>query len=269
MQLVVGRITRPHGVRGEVSVEVRTDEPDRRFAVGRVLATDPVAAGPLTVESARWHSGRLLIQFAGVADRNQAEDLRGIWLTLDSAEAGPTGDPDEFHDHELIGLAVVTTSGEPVGRVTDVRHFGQDLLVIEPQPTDAVKPQPIGPVASGPATAGPAPTGPAGRGPALAPGGPARGAPGNELLVPFVAAIVPEVDLATGRLVIDPPPGLLELAAGESGQASAPGTRTPGTRTPDTRTPGTRPAGPGPARTARAAAGQEATGPARTHPAGS
>ncbi|MFZ2014003.1 MAG: ribosome maturation factor RimM, partial [Nocardioides sp.] len=81
MQLVVGRITRPHGVRGEVSVEVRTDEPDRRFAVGRVLATDPVAAGPLTVESARWHSGRLLIQFAGVGDRNQAEDLRGIWLT--------------------------------------------------------------------------------------------------------------------------------------------------------------------------------------------
>ena len=97
-------------------------------------------AGPLTVESARWHSGRLLIRFAGVADRNQAEDLRGIWLTLDSAEAGPTGDPDEFHDHELIGLAVVTTSGEPVGRVTDVRHFGQDLLVIEPRPTDAVKP---------------------------------------------------------------------------------------------------------------------------------
>ena len=134
MQLVAGRITRPHGVRGEVSVEVRTDEPDRRFAVGRVLATDPVAAGPLTVESARWHSGRLLIRFAGVADRNQAEELRGVWLTLDSAEAGPTGDPDEFHDHELIGLAVVTTSGDPVGRVTDVRHFGQDLLVIEPGP---------------------------------------------------------------------------------------------------------------------------------------
>ena len=134
MQLVVGRITRPHGVRGEVSVEVRTDEPDRRFAVGRVLATDPVAAGPLTVESARWHSGRLLIRFAGIADRNQAEELRGVWLTLDSAEAGPSGDPDEFHDHELIGLAVVTTSGDPVGRVTDVRHFGQDLLVIEPGP---------------------------------------------------------------------------------------------------------------------------------------
>ena len=134
MQLVVGRITRPHGVRGEVSVEVRTDDPDLRFAVGRVMATDPAAAGPLTVESVRWHSGRLLIRFAGIGDRNQAEELRGTWLTLDSAEVGSTGDPDEFHDHELIGLAVVTTSGEPVGRVTDVRHFGQDLLVIEPAP---------------------------------------------------------------------------------------------------------------------------------------
>ena len=233
MQLVVGRITRPHGVHGEVSVEVRTDEPDRRFAVGRVLPTDPAAAGPLTVDSLRWHSGRLLIQFAGVTDRDQAEELRGTWLTLDSAEAGPSGDPDEFHDAELIGLAVVTTTGQPVGRVTDVRHFGQDLLVIEPQPTDAVKSQPAGPVESGPAPTGPAPTGPAptgpaptgpaGRGPALAARGPARGASHSELLVPFVAAIVPEVDVAAGRLVIDPPPGLLELAAGEPGTAGPAG----------------------------------------------
>jgi 16S rRNA processing protein RimM len=172
MQLVVGRITRPHGVRGEVSVEVRTDEPGRRFAVGSVLATDPAEAGPLTVASVRWHTGRLLVEFAGITDRDQAESLRGIWLTLDSAQAGSSDDPDEFHDHELIGLAVVTVSGEPVGQVTDVRHHGQDLLVI---------------------------------------GGP------DGLLVPFVAAIVPEVDVAAGRLVIDPPPGLLELGAAEPG----------------------------------------------------
>ncbi len=239
MQLVVGRITRPHGVRGEVSVEVRTDEPDRRFAVGRVLATDPAAAGPLTVESARWHSGRLLIRFAGVADRNRAEDLRGIWLTLDSAEAGPTGDPDEFHDHELIGLAVVTTSGEPVGRVTDVRHFGQDLLVIEPGRRHVIS--------GSPGWGSPGRRGPGG--PALAPGGPARGTPDNELLVPFVAAIVPDVDLAAGRLVIDPPPGLLELAAGEPGQAAAPEARAPETRAAETRRAGTGPADTGPART--------------------
>ena len=206
MQLVVGRVTRPHGVRGEVSVEVRTDDPDLRFAVGRVIATDPAAAGPLTVESVRWHSGRLLIRFAGIADRTQADELRGTWLTLDSSEVGSTGDPDEFHDHELIGLAVVTTLGEPVGRVTDVRHFGQDLLVIEP----ASARSPAGPEAG---------RGPAG--PALA----ARAQPGNglgsELLVPFVAAIVPEVDVAAGRLVIDPPPGLLELGTGEPGPAGA------------------------------------------------
>ena len=249
MQLVVGRVTRPHGVRGEVSVEVRTDDPDLRFAVGRVMATDPAAAGPLTVEAVRWHSGRLLIRFAGIADRTQAEELRGTWLTLDSAEVGPTGDPDEFHDHELIGLAVVTTWGEPVGRVTDVRHFGQDLLVIEPAParspagpgTGAAEVSTAGPEA-GTAEVGPVPTGPAqaGRGP----GGPAlaaraqpRNALGSELLVPFVAALVPEVDVAAGRLVIDPPPGLLELGTGEPGQAGA-NAAGPGPA-------GTGPAGPG------------------------
>jgi 16S rRNA processing protein RimM len=178
MQLVVGRVARPHGVRGEVSVEVRTDDPGRRFAVGSVLATDPAAAGPLAVESARWHSGRLLVSFAGITDRDQAEELRGVWLTLDSAEAGTPEDPDEFHDHELIGLDVVTVSGDPVGRVTEVRHYGQDLLVIEP----------------------------------------------DEILIPFVAAIVPEVDVAAGRLVIDPPPGLLELGAEERGPGG-PGVR--------------------------------------------
>ena len=238
MQLVVGRITRPHGVHGEVSVEVRTDEPDRRFAAGRVLPTDPAAAGPLTVDSLRWHSGRLLIQFAGVTDRNQAEELRGTWLTLDSAEAGPSGDPDEFHDTELIGLAVVTTSGQPVGRVTDVRHFGQDLLVIEPGPAGSSpgsqpgsaqpgpgQPSPgqPSPAQAAPPRPGPAQAGRGPGGPALAAGGPARGAADSELLVPFVAAIVPEVDVAAGRLVIDPPPGLLELAAGEPGPAGPAG----------------------------------------------
>ena len=196
MQLVVGRITRPHGVRGEVSVEVRTDEPDRRFAVGSMLATDPAEAGPLTVASARWNTGRLLIGFDGITDRDQAESLRGIWLTLDSAQAGSSDDPDEFHDHELIGLTVVTVSGEPVGRVTDVRHYGQDLLVIEAdRPGDAGLGAERRSEGSGGRPPGPAP-----------------------LLVPFVAAIVPVVDVAAGRLVIDPPPGLLELGAPEPGR---------------------------------------------------
>jgi 16S rRNA processing protein RimM len=170
MQLVVGRVGRPHGIRGGVTIDVHTDDPDARFAVGSVLTTDPAAAGPLTVASVQWHSGRLLVSFAGISGRTQAESLRGTWLTRDSSDVASPDDPDEFYDHELVGLAVVTTSGEPVGVVTDVRHHGQDLLVIQPAE-------------------------------------PRRGG----LLVPFVAPIVPEIDVARGRLVIDPPPGLLDL----------------------------------------------------------
>jgi 16S rRNA processing protein RimM len=173
MQLVVGRVGRPHGIRGELTVQVHTDDPDLRFAAGSVLATEPAVRGPLTVSSSRWHSGRLLVRFDGCTDRSQAEELRGTFLVMDSAEVGPSPDPEEFRDHELIGLSVSTLPGEPVGVVADVLHQGQDLLVIEPA------------------------------------------AGGEPILVPFVAAIVPEVDVAAGRLVIDPPPGLLDL--GETG----------------------------------------------------
>ena len=169
MELIVGRIGRPHGVRGDVTIEVRTDDPDDRFAPGRVLATDPPESGPLTIEWARWHSGRLLVRFAGFDDREAAGELRGVLLVIDSADLPPSGNPDEFYDHELMGLTVVTVDGEKIGIVAEVRHLGQDLLVIE---RDA-------------------------------------GETEGEVLVPFVAALVPEVDVAAGRIVIDPPPGLL------------------------------------------------------------
>jgi 16S rRNA processing protein RimM len=182
MQVVVGRIRRAHGIRGDVAVEVRTDEPDRRFAVGNVLATDPADHGPLTLTASRRHSGAFILAFAEVRDRTAAEQLRGTWLVMDSADIGPTGDPDEFYDHELIGLTAVTVAGDPVGVVTDVRHHGQDLLVIDP--------------GHGNGDDGAGRPGPdAGR---------------AEVLVPFVTAIVPEVDVPAGRLVIDPPPGLLD-----------------------------------------------------------
>ncbi|MFI0485303.1 ribosome maturation factor RimM [Actinomadura sp. 9N215] len=164
--LVVGRIGRPHGVRGEVTIDVRTDEPDTRFAAGTEIVTDPAAVGPLVVERAHWHSGRLLVRFAGIGDRDAAEGLRGTWLVVDPGEIPPSADPDDFHDRELIGLAVVTADGADVGRVADVLHHGQDLLVVD--------------------------------------------GPGGETLVPFVTALVPEVDVPGGRLVIDPPPGLLD-----------------------------------------------------------
>ena len=130
MQLVAGRIGRPHGIRGDVVVEVRTDHPELRFAAGSVLATEPAAAGPLTVTASRWHSGRLLVSFAGTGDRDGAEALRGVLLVVDSAELDDPADPDEFRDDQLIGLAAVTTAGEAVGLVSDVLHHGQDLLVI-------------------------------------------------------------------------------------------------------------------------------------------
>ena len=85
---MVGRILRPHGLRGELSVEVRTDKPGQRFAAGSALGTDPAEAGPLTVAASRWHSGRLLVTFAEVAGRDEAESLRGVWRTVDAAD-GP------------------------------------------------------------------------------------------------------------------------------------------------------------------------------------
>ena len=183
MQVTVGRIGRPHGIRGDVVVGVRTDEPEARFAVGARLDTDPPGKGPLTVAAVRWHSGQLIVRFKGIKDRTGAGELGGTWLSIDSAALAPLDDPDEFRDHELVGLTVRTAAGVVVGEVTDVLHHGQDLL--------AVKPAGAGPNSARPSTAGP------------------------EILVPFVKAIVTDVDVAGGTIVIDPPPGLLNLDEAE------------------------------------------------------
>jgi 16S rRNA processing protein RimM len=168
MLLVVGQIVRPHGLRGEVVVDVRTDEPQRRFAVGSVLKADPPAAS-LTVEAARPHQGRLIVAFDGVPDRTAAEDLRGVLLYVDSDDLPPSDDPDEFSDHELVGLVAVTPDGQRLGEVERIDHApAADLLVL-------------------------------------------RRTDGGTALVPFVKQIVPEVDLAAGRVVLTPPEGLLEL----------------------------------------------------------
>ncbi|MET8114134.1 ribosome maturation factor RimM [Streptomyces prasinus] len=132
MQLVVARIGRAHGIKGEVTVEVRTDEPELRLGPGAVLATDPASAGPLTIETGRVHSGRLLLRFEGVRDRTGAEALRN---TLLIAEIDPDERPeedDEYYDHQLIDLDVVTRDGQPVGRITEIAHLPtQDLFVVE------------------------------------------------------------------------------------------------------------------------------------------
>ncbi|WP_424892871.1 ribosome maturation factor RimM [Streptomyces sp. XH2] len=132
MQLVVGRIGRAHGIRGEVTVEVRTDEPELRLGPGAVLATDPASAGPLTIESGRVHSGRLLLRFAGVGDRTAAEALRNILLIAEVDPEETPEDPEEFYDHQLMDLEVVTTDGTLVGRISEISHLpSQDLFIVE------------------------------------------------------------------------------------------------------------------------------------------
>jgi 16S rRNA processing protein RimM len=171
MDLVVGRVAKAHGVTGELVVEIRTDDPDSRFAAGSSLRGRPSRGGPESrylVESVRDHGGRLLVRLEGVADRNAAESLKGTVFLVDTAELPPIEDPDEFYDHQLEGLQVVTTSGAVVGTVAEVLHTAAgELLAVR---TDD-----------------------------------------GEVLVPFVGAIVTSVSLAEQRIEIDPPDGLLEL----------------------------------------------------------
>jgi len=129
VQVVVGRIGKAHGIRGEVTVEVRTDDPELRFAVDAELATDRPLTPVLVVERARPHHGRLLVQFQGVPDRNAAELLRGTLLSVDADDDPGLDDPDEFYDHQLEGLRVVTTDGRLVGNVKEVLHTAAGELL--------------------------------------------------------------------------------------------------------------------------------------------
>ncbi|SEE19371.1 16S rRNA processing protein RimM [Streptomyces sp. 2112.3] len=132
MQLVVARIGRAHGIKGEVTVEVRTDEPELRLAPGAVLATEPSFVGPLTITAGRVHSGRLLLRFEGVADRTAAEALRNTLLIAEVDPEEVPEDPEEFYDHQLMDLDVVTRDGTVVGRISEISHLPyQDLLVVQ------------------------------------------------------------------------------------------------------------------------------------------
>ncbi|MBN0046244.1 ribosome maturation factor RimM [Streptomyces actuosus] len=132
MQLVVARIGRAHGIKGEVTVEVRTDEPELRLAPGAVLATDPASTGPLTIETGRVHSGRLLLRFEGHTDRSAAEALRNTLLIADVDPDETPDDEDEYYDHQLIDLDVVLPDGTEVGRITEISHLPhQDLFIVE------------------------------------------------------------------------------------------------------------------------------------------
>jgi len=132
VQLVVARIGRAHGIKGEVTVEVRTDEPELRLGPGAVLATEPAHVGPLTIETGRVHSGRLLLRFEGVRDRTAAEALRNTLLIAEVDPAELPEDPEEFYDHQLMDLDVVLADGTEVGRITEITHLpSQDLFIVE------------------------------------------------------------------------------------------------------------------------------------------
>jgi 16S rRNA processing protein RimM len=126
MRLLVGRIGRAHGILGEATIEVRTDEPDRRFAIGASVQTD--SNGELKIISGRVHNGILLLGFEGISDRNGIEKLRNTLLYAEVDINEPNED-DEYHVMQLIGCAAVLESGEVFGEVTDVINLpGQDLL---------------------------------------------------------------------------------------------------------------------------------------------
>ena len=167
MQVVVARIGKAHGLRGEVTVQVLTGAADERFVPGATFVTDPEAAGPLVLRSARDHNGILLLGFEHTDDRTGAEALRGIKLLANPLE--DHGDDDTWYERDLVGLKAVTIAGDEVGEVIALQpRAAQDLLVL-------------------------------------------RLTDGREVLVPFVTAIVPEVDIEGGRIVLDPPAGLLDL----------------------------------------------------------
>lgn len=172
IEVVVGRIGKPHGIRGEVTIDVRTDEPERRFATGSTLRAEPPPGSAstlttLTVARSRWHQSVLLVSFEEVDGRDAAEAVRGLVLHTTLGPEDAPSDPEEFYDHQLVGLAAYDENGTHLGELTAVVHgSAQDLLTV-------------------------------------------RTPDGRDALVPFVTALVPEVDLEERRVVIADRPGLV------------------------------------------------------------
>jgi len=139
MRLNVGRIGRAHGVLGEATIEVRTDEAADRFAIGATLDTD--SHGSLTVASARVHNGILLLGFEGVSDRNGIEKYRDELLYADVDIDAPGADEDDYHVLQLIGCKAHLIDGDLFGEVIDVLNLpGQDVLVIKTEDGESLIP---------------------------------------------------------------------------------------------------------------------------------
>ena len=139
MKLNVGRIGKAHGILGEATIEVRTDEAEDRFAIGAVLETE--SHGNLTVASARVHNGILLLSFEGIEDRNAIETLRNELLYADVDIDAPGVDEDDYHVLQLVGCKAFLVDGDEFGEVSEVLNLpGQDVLVIKSGSTETLIP---------------------------------------------------------------------------------------------------------------------------------
>lgn len=165
LEVIVGRVGRAHGIRGDVSIDLSTDEPGRRFFAGAKVKL--TSGRELTVEKTVWQRGRLLVSFAGFPDRSAVEKLTGEVLSTRVSESEVPSDKDEYFDRQLIGLSVLDHLGEVAGTVRDVLHLpSQDLLEVT---TEA-----------------------------------------GIRLIPFVRAIVPDIDIEAGTCQLADVKGLLE-----------------------------------------------------------
>ncbi len=170
LDVVIATIGAAHGLRGEVALIVRTDRPAERLAIGTAFTvTTPMGERTLTVAAIRTQRERWYVRFAEIADRTDAESLRGAELHLDvDPELETDEDPDAWYPSQLRGLTVRHVDGHELGTVADLEHYpAQDLLIV-------------------------------------------RTPEGRRVMLPFVEQLVPEVDLAAGTVLADPPGGLFE-----------------------------------------------------------
>lgn len=170
-QLRVGRLTKAHGLKGAIKIEMYTDDPGRRFAPGSVFQLQVPTSSKwhgktLELIELKWYNTHPVAFFKGIPDRSEAETLIKaiLWINQDADEAPE--EEDAWYDHQLVGLSVVR-DGVRVGTVSRVEHYpAQDMLFVT--------------------------------------------TPTGDVLVPLVKAIVASVDVAAGVLTVTPPPGLFE-----------------------------------------------------------
>ena len=178
MRLQVARIGKPHGIRGEVTVQVLTDAPEDRFVPGSVFEVEHPGIKTLTVEGARWNKEILLLAFEEILDRNTAETIRGAKLFIETDDV--EDESEGWYEHELVDLEA-RVEGKVIGKVTALRTGNvQDLLVVKSND-------------------------------------------GDEVYVPFVESIVPEVNIEGGYILMTPPAGLFEINREEAEAEETPG----------------------------------------------